>query len=410
MEPVKDLNHLYSNRACGTQPSAIREICKLVDSPNMKSLAGGWPDPAIFPGQEVSQIVSDLLATKAGQVLQYGTTEGLFELRRELSRLASERDGIHCSPDQILITHGSAQGMDLACRVFINPGDIVMVGLPTYFGGTSTISSYGGTTVGVPVDEEGLNVELLAEKLQALAKEGKSIKGIYLVPNFQNPTGATLALKRREKLLELAEDYDLIVFEDDPYGELCFEGQRLPSLMALDTSGRVIHMRSMSKIFSPGMRLAWVAGHGDAVRKMAIAKQFVDCATNTLSQYVLLEFIQRGFLEKGIAHIKEHYRLKRDFMLQQLEDHFPKEASWNHPAGGFFIFVTLPKNLNAMDLLAEALNHNVAFVAGTPFFVDGSGQNTLRLSYSQASTEDIEIAVAALGQLIKERLAPVPYQ
>jgi 2-aminoadipate transaminase len=397
-----DLNRLYSERVRGAQPSAIREICKLINSPDMKSLAGGWPDPAVFPNGEVSQIVSDLLATKGDKVLQYGTTEGLFELRCELARLAGEWDGIDCSPDQILITHGSAQGMDLACRVFIDPGDVVMVGLPTYFGGSSTVSSYRGVNAGVPVDEEGLNVELLAERLRALSDEGKSIKGIYLVPNFQNPTGTTLTLERREKLLELAEEYNLVIFEDDPYGELRFEGPKLPSLMALDTSGRVIHMRSLSKIFSPGMRLAWLVGHVDVVRKMTVAKQFADVATNTLSQYVLLEFIQRGFLEEGIARIKKHYHLKRDFILQQLENHFPKEVKWNHPAGGFFIFVRLPENLNAMELLTEALDHNVAFVAGAPFFVDGSGQNTLRLSYSQASKEDIEIAVASLGQLIKE--------
>ena len=400
-----DLSHLYSERVRGAQPSAIREICKLIDSPNMRSLAGGWPDPAMFPNGEVSQIVGDLLATRGDKVLQYGTTEGLFELRCELSRLAGEWDGIDSSPDQILITHGSAQGMDLACRVFINPGDVVMVGLPTYFGGSSTVSSYGGINEGVPVDEEGLNVELLAARLRALSEDGKPIKGVYLVPNFQNPTGATLPLERREKLLGLAEHYDLLIFEDDPYGELRFEGPRLPPLMALDTCGRVIHMRSMSKILSPGMRLAWVAGHTDVVRQMTVAKQFVDCVTNTLSQYVLLEFIQRGLLETGITRIKKHYHLKRDFILQQLEHHFPQEASWNHPAGGFFIFVTLPQHLNAMELLTEALNHDVAFVAGAPFFVDGSGQNTLRLSYSQASTEDIEIAIASLGRLIRERLA-----
>jgi 2-aminoadipate transaminase len=400
-----DLNRLYSERVRGTQPSAIREICKLIDAPNMRSLAGGWPDPAIFPNEKVSQIVSDLLATQGDKVLQYGTTEGLFELRAELSQLAGEWDGIDCSPDQIMITHGSAQGMDLACRVFIDPGDVVMVGLPTYFGGSSTVSSYNGVNVGVPVDEEGLDVELLAARLRTLSDEGQSVKGIYLVPNFQNPTGTTLPLERREKLLALAEQYNLIIFEDDPYGELRFEGAKLPPLMALDTSGRVIHMRSFSKIFSPGMRLAWVAGHADVVRKMTIAKQFADVATNTLSQYVLLEFIKRGFLEQGIARIKKHYHLKRDFILQQLEKHFPKKVTWNHPAGGFFIFVSLPKNLNAMDLLTEALDHNVAFVAGAPFFVDGSGQNTLRLSYSQASKEDIEIAVASLGQLIKEQLA-----
>jgi DNA-binding transcriptional MocR family regulator len=211
-------------------------------------------------------------------------------------------------------------------------------------------------------------------------------------------------LKRRKILLALAERYDLVILEDDPYGELRYEGRPSPAMMSLDTSGRVIHMRSMSKIFAPGMRIGWVVGHPEVIRKMVIAKQFVDCATNTLAQYVLLEFIRSRLLTKTINHNKKHYKRKRDYMIQQLNKHFPRKVKWNRPAGGFFIFVRLPEYLNATELLAEAVDNHVAFVAGAPFYIDGSGQNTFRLSYSQASKADIAAGVKALGAMIKQRL------
>ncbi len=398
------LAHLYSKTACCAQPSAIREINKLVDQPDMKSLAGGWPDPAVFPGEDIIQIAVEQLGKNADQVLQYGTTEGLSELRQELARMADAQYGIRCSPEHILITHGSAQGMDLACRVMIDPGDIVVVGLPTYFGGTGAVSAAGGEFLGVAVDDEGLNTEQVAEKLRALKNSGKRAKGIYVIPNFQNPTGATLSLERRKQLIELSQTYDLVIFEDDPYGDLRFEGDHLPTLMALDDEGRVIHLRSMSKTFAPGLRVAWAIGQPDVVRKMVIAKQFVDVATNTLSQVILLEFIRSGRLKRRIELNNQHYRRKRDFMLKQLETHFPREVKWNRPEGGFFIFVSLPEAMDASELLVEAVKHHVAFVAGAPFFFDQSGTHTLRLSYSQSSESVIEAAVAQLGSLIKRQM------
>jgi len=398
------LDHLFSKSACCAVPSAIREINKLVDLPDMKSLAGGWPDPAVFPSKDILGIATEQLSKNADQVLQYGTTEGLTELRRELSHLAVKRYGIECTADNILLTHGSAQGMDLACRVMIDPDDVVLVGLPTYFGGTGSILACCGELLGVKIDDDGINTQQLADTLQMLKDTGKRAKGIYVIPNFQNPTGATLSLKRRKHLIELASTYDLVIFEDDPYGDLRFEGDHLPSLMALDAAGRVIHMRSMSKTFAPGLRVAWSIGQTDVVRKMVVAKQFVDVATNTLAQYILLEFIRSGMLEKRIELNNRFYKRKRDFMLEQLEIHFPQDVQWNRPAGGFFIFVKLPAGMDATELLVDAVKHNVAFVAGAPFFIDQSGANTFRLSYSQSSEAVIEAAVAELGKLIKKRL------
>ncbi|MGD9180089.1 MAG: PLP-dependent aminotransferase family protein [Desulfobacterales bacterium] len=401
---LSSLDHLYSKSACCAVPSAIREISKLVDLPDMKSLAGGWPDPAVFPSKDILRIAGEQLRKNADQVLQYGTTEGLAELRQELADLAAKRYGIECTADNILLTHGSAQGMDLACRVMIDPDDVVLVGLPTYFGGTGSILACCGELCGVKIDADGMNTSQLADQLQMLKNGGKRAKAIYVIPNFQNPTGATLSLKRRKQIIDLAADYDLVIFEDDPYGDLRFEGDHLPSLMALDASGRVIHMRSMSKTFAPGLRVAWSIGQPDVIRKMVVAKQFVDIATNNLAQYILLEFIRSGMLEKRIELNNQYYKRKRDLMLEQLEVHFPEEVQWNHPAGGFFIFVKLPDMIDATELLADAVKHKVAFVAGAPFFIDRSGTNTFRLSYSQSSESVIEAAVAELGKLIKKRL------
>ena len=398
------LDHLLSKSACCAVPSAIREINKLVDSPGMRSLAGGWPDPAVFPADDILKMTTEQLNQHADRVLQYGATEGLSELRQELARMSAEKYGIECSSDHILITAGSAQGMYLACRVIINPDEVIFVGLPTYFGGTGAVMAVCGELQGVVVDDDGMNTQNLAAQLKALKSSGKRVKGIYVIPNFQNPTGTTLSLQRRQQLIELAERYDLVIFEDDPYGDLRFEGEHLPPIISLDTSGRVIHMRSTSKTFAPGLRVAWTIGPPDVVRKMVVAKQFVDVATNTIAQHILLEFIRSGLLEKRIELNNKHYKRKRDFMLEQLKIHFPEQVQWNHPAGGFFIFVRLPQTMDASVLLSEAIEHQVAFVAGEPFFIDHSGTHTFRLSYSQSSESVIAEAVAELGKLIKKSL------
>jgi len=237
-----------------------------------------------------------------------------------------------------------------------------------------------------------------------LKAAGKRVKGVYVIPNFQNPTGVTLSLARRRQLVHVAETHDLVIFEDDPYGELRFEGHALPSLKSLDHSGRVIHLRSLSKTFVPGMRLGWAAGDVQVIRRMAVAKQFADAATNTPAQYILLEFIRQGLLDRQIQDNITFYRAKRDFMLKQMECHFPDEVIWNRPQGGFFIFVQLPMDLDADALFQQALDRNVAFVTGRPFFVDGSGRNTLRLSYAQANHQDIQDAIREIGILIKAHL------
>ena len=401
--PKDPLMHLYSHETLNARPSAIRDICALVARPQVRSLAGGWPDPAKFPIKAIRRILDDLLVKQGDQLLQYGSTEGLEDLRQVLADRMKTEGLLDAAPDNLIITHGSAQGMHLAAQVFINREDVVIVGLPTYFGGPGAVHSRGGNVVGVPVDRDGMNPSCLRQEIKRLNAAGKRVKGVYVIPNFQNPTGVTLSLDRRRQIMDLAETHDLVIFEDDPYVDLRFEGKRLPSLKSMDR-GRVIHLRSLSKTFVPGVRLGWAFGDPGPIRQMVVAKQFSDAATNTPAQYILLEFIRQGLLDKQIQENIIFYRAKRDFMLAQMDRYFPREATWNRPQGGFFIFVKLPTKMDADDLFRRAVDKDVAFVTGQPFFVDGSGHNTFRLSYSQAGEEDMEAAIQVIGSLIKDSL------
>ena len=394
---------LYSASAKGAQPSAIREICHLLNRPEMRSLAGGWPEASVFPNTDVATLVVEVLAREPARALQYGPTEGILPLRQCMAAWAREVEDIPgAEVDQVLILHGSQQGMDLLSRVFVEPGDVVLVEAPTYFGATGAIRAAGGEVLGVPLDEEGLDTAALAQTLAVLAAQGKRVKAVYTIPNFQNPSGVTLSLPRRKHLLDLATQHDFLIFEDDPYGDLRYEGQKLPCLASLCTDGRVVHIHSLSKIFCPGLRLAWLYAETGIARKLAIAKQFVDACTNTLAQYLALAYIERGLLAKRIEENQRFYKAKRDFMLDALARHFPTTVRYNRPQGGYFIFVSLPPGCKAEDLLRAAMSENVVFVCGAPFFPNGGGGETFRLSFSQAPLNDIENAVAVLGRLIHE--------
>jgi len=392
----------YSENIKQMKASAIREICKLIANPEVISLAGGWPDPVTFPVKEATEILNDLLENNWKYALQYGTTEGLPKFRVHLSQWAKKYEQINVKLNNIILTTGSTQGLDLAGKILVNPGDMVLVGLPTYFVGAFKI--YGAEIEGIPLDEHGMRIDLLEEKLKSLEKSTKKAKLVYIQPNFQNPTGATLPLERREKILKLADQYDFLIVEDNPYGDLNYDGKFLPPLKALDISERVIYLRSFSKIFSPGIRLAYLAAEKNLIRKMVIAKQYIDACTNTLSQYLMFEFYKRGYLETQIKRNIAFYKTKRDFMLQALDKYFPGEVQWNRPLGGFFIFITLPHYMDAEKILVNAVENNVAFVAGRPFFVDDTGCNTMRLSYAQSTNEEIEQAIQVLGQIIRKHL------
>lgn len=396
---------LFSANARGLQPSAIEAIHKLLEQPGMRSLAGAWPDPVVFPSADIARIVSELLDTQADSALQYGSTRGHPGLRQALADLATSQLGCDCTAEQILVTSGSAQGLDLACRLFIDPGDVVLVGLPSYFGATATVASQGGVNIGIALDGQGIRTDLMEDTIAALQSDGKRVKAAYVIPNFQNPSGITMTLSRRRELIDLASRFQFMIFEDDPYGELRFEGAHLPSLAALDTSGSVVHFHSTSKTFAPGMRVAWTSAQAEVIDKLEGFKQATDIATNSLAQLVLLELIRSGHLQQTIERNRSHYRRKRDLMLGLMQSHFPKEVEWTTPAGGFFTFVTLPSEISGDELLLDALDEHIAYVSGSAFFVDGSGRNTFRLSFSQASVEDIEAAIPCLGELIAKRIA-----
>jgi 2-aminoadipate transaminase len=402
-------DHLLAASARAQQASSIREICKLATRPEVRSLAGGWPGRETFPVAIVRDLLVEILDQRGAEALQYGTTEGLPALRQALAEWARTEEGIRpCTPDHLMLVHGAQQGTDLACRILIEPGDVALVGLPTYFGGTGSLAAVGARILGIPEDGDGMDTEHASRELIRLRREGKRVKLVYAIPNFGNPTGVCLSLERRRRLLDLAVENDFLIVEDDPYGDLRFDGEKLPTLKALEESagaeGRVIHVHSLSKTFAPGLRLAWVCADPSLVRKLVVAKQYVDTCTNSLTQHLLLEFLRRGLLKQQIAANIKYYRAKRDAMLAALERHFPVSVTWNRPEGGLFVFLHLPPGTDADALAFEALAENVAFVSGSQFFVDGSGKSTFRLSFSQSDVPTIEAAVKGIGRLLTRHL------
>ena len=394
---------LFSTRANSVQASAIREICQLIARPEIKSLAGGWPDPLSFPIEELRPIINKVL-DRGAESLQYTTSEGLPQLRSWLANWTQEADALTLAPEQIVITHGSAQSMELVAKVFIEPGDVGFVGLPSYFGGAGAIKSFQGKVVGVPVDEQGMRIDLLEEQVKRTLDAGEVPKLVYMVPDFQNPSGATLPMDRRLAVVELAKRYNLIVVEDSAYRDLRYSGSQLPTIMSLDEDDRVFFLRSFSKTFCPGFRLAYAAGPAQAIRKMVVMRQFEDCCTNAFGQHVLYEFCKDGHFERQIERNRHFYLNKRDAMAKAIGEHFPEQLKYTQPDGGFFFFIHLPDELDGEALLREAVEEDVAFVAGAPFFVDGSGKNTLRLSFSQIAIEEIDLAIATLGKLLRRVL------
>ena len=392
----------YSVLASKMEASAIREILKLVQNPEVISLAGGMPDPATFPVEEIKEISQNIFTKKSAQALQYSSTEGLPELRKcILEHLA--KDGNNGELENIIISSGSQQGLDLVGKTFLSPGDVAIVELPSYLAALNAFYSYGGELVGIPMDDEGMQMDILEEKLTQLKNEGKKVKFIYTISNFQNPAGVTMSLARRKKIIEIAQKFNVFIVEDNPYEKLRFEGEPIPSIYSLDNNGFVISLGTFSKILCPGLRLAWVLGNKEIIRKMAILKQATDLCTSILNQLIAYEYCQSGKLEENIKSNIQIYRKKRDAMLNALEKYFPKEAAWTKPQGGFFVVATLPEYIDTGEMFKEAIEENVAYVPGAPFFADGKGKNTMRLSFCFPSVEDIDEGIKRLGKVIKKR-------
>jgi len=393
----------YSILASKMKASAIREILKLVQNPEVISLAGGMPDPITFPVEEIKEISQNIFNKKSAQALQYSSTEGLPELRRcILDHLA--KDGNKGELENIIISSGSQQGLDLVGKTFLSPGDVAIVELPSYLAALNAFYSYGGELVGIPMDDEGMQMDILEEKLTHLKNEGKKVKFIYTISNFQNPAGVTMSLARRKKIIEIAHKFNVFIVEDNPYEKLRFEGEPTPSIYSLEKNGSVISLGTFSKILCPGLRLAWILGNKEVIRKIAILKQATDLCTSILSQLIACEYCQSGKLEENIKSNVQIYKKKRDTMLNALEKYFPKETVWTKPQGGFFVVATLPEYIDTGEMFKEAIEEKVAYVPGAPFFADRKGQNTMRLSFCFPSAEDIDEGIKRLGKVIKKNI------
>jgi 2-aminoadipate transaminase len=400
-------DHRFAQRTQRMGSSAIRELLKLTEQPDIISFGGGMPAPDVFPYEEFREACDRVLREQGSLALQYGPTEGYKPLREMIVRHTS-RYGIDVTPDNVLITSGSQQALDLLGKILINPGDRILVESPTYLGALQAWSAYGAEYVTVPMDDDGMVTDALEEALRS------GPKFIYVLPNFQNPTGMTLALERRYKLIELADRYGVPIVEDDPYGQLRYEGDHLPSVVVLDSHyrdtsdrcyrGNVIYLSTFSKTLSPGIRLAWVVAPPEVIRKLVQAKQGADLHTATFNQVVAYEVARGGFLDKHIKLIRKVYGQRRDVMLGAMDAYFPPGVEWTHPHGGLFLWGTLPEDLSAAEVLKEAIEQKVAFVPGAPFFPTGGGHNTMRINFSNATPEKIQEGIARLGRVLYDKL------
>ncbi len=393
----------FSVNAKNMKKSEIRELLKLTRKPGIISFAGGLPAPDLFPVDQIKEATMHVLENEGKTALQYGPTEGNTTLREELLKLL-EKEGIHLSLDQLFIITSSQQGLDLVGKVFISPGDIVLCGKPTYVGAIQAFNSYGGILHGVELDEEGISPKAIRKEIKRLADKCRRPKFLYVVPDFQNPSGITLSLKRRHQLIELAERYDLIIIEDSPYRQLRFEGEAPPPLISLNPD-RILSLYSFSKILLPGFRLGWMAGPNELVQKMITAKQAVDLCAPPFNQAVLAEFMKRGYLELQIKKIIAVYKEKRDFMLMQLNNHMKDipGLTWTEPEGGLFLWVTLPEGMDSRELFMDAVEQNVAYVMGSSFDPEGLDKRTMRLNFSFPTAEEIGIGIQRLAQVIRKR-------
>ena len=389
----------FADRMSGLNENVIREIFKLTQIPDIISFAGGLPSPDSFPVDELNEISIKVFEKQGQQILQYGTTEGYNPLREFIVSWV-KRYRIETQRDNVLIVSGSSQGIDLIAKSFLNPGDYVAVENPTFLSAIQTFRGYQAKILPLDIDQEGLVVEGLEEKL----KEYKP-KLFYVIPHYQNPTGITLSLERRKKLMEIVAKTNIIVIEDDPYVELRYYadlksmGERLPSLKSFDRNNQVVYLGSFSKTVSPGLRVGYTIADNEILRRMIICKQANDLHTSNLSQAIVYEFATTGLL-KHIKNINSSYMKKRDAMLDMLEKYLKGKAFWTRPDGGLFIWLALPEGMDSQELLKQAVEKKVAFIPGFPFYANGGGENTLRLNFSNATIENIETGIKRLAEII----------
>ncbi len=392
-----------SKAALNVKPSPIRALLKYTKTPGVISFAGGNPDPAVFPVAEFAE-AAQILSREGRDVLQYGATNGYDPLKNYIAKWMAPRMGRETKPDEMLITTGSQEGMDLLCAVLINEGDTIIVEGPTYPGALHAMRNRGARFLSVPCDKDGLRVDLLPSVIEEGQKNGHKIKFIYTIVNFQNPSGATLTAERRAELLKIAEKYDLLIFEDDPYGHLRYEGENVPTIFSMDKeqSGRVVYACSFSKILAPGTRVAWIVGDKDLINKMVMIKQGTNLCTSVVAQALVYEYCRLGHLDGFLPKIIAHYAKKRDAMDAAFRNYLPQNAIFHRPEGGFFFWIQVP-GVDSTKLFIKAIEHGVAFVTGPSFYAEpGEGADFMRTCFTFAQPEEIEEGAKRLAAAIKE--------
>lgn len=397
----------YSSAASRLRRSEIRELLKLTRMPDVISFAGGLPDPAIFPYQAIKEAANRAIDERGPLALQYSPTEGEPFLREQLAAFM-QRQGETVAAQEIFEVASSQQALDLLGKVLIDPHDPIVVELPSYIGALQAFTSYDPEYHGVPMDYEGVIPKELERTVATLCAAGRKPKFVYLIPDFQNPSGITLSLERRRRVLEIASRYDLLIVEDSPYRELRFRGDLLPSLYSMDTEKRVLYIKTFSKILCPGFRIGWVMGPTGLIERLVMAKQGTDLCSSAFTSFVAAYFIEAGHLEKQIALGKEDYLRKSRLMLQALQKYMPEAAglSWSKPEGGVFLWVTLPDYMDSGTMIRDAAEAKVIYVVGKAFHCDGSGKNTMRLNFSYPTEKQIVEGIKRLAWLVGKYVRP----
>lgn len=400
-----DIKSKFSDLSKNLKGSAVRELLKYAEKPEVISFSGGMPNPLSFPVKEIEEIVDYILENYGAKALQYGTTEGVEELRELVSLRLKSKYNINAKKENIITLNGSQSGLYMVSKIFLNRKDYVISEAPTYVGAITAFNAQDPSWIAIDLENDGMDMNILESKIKSAINEGKIPKFIYVIPTFQNPAGITWSLSKRKELLEIASKYDLIIFEDDPYNEIRFSGDPILPIKAFDTEDRVIYMGTFSKVLSPGIRLGYVLANEEIIKKINLLKQGVDLCTNVFSQYIAIEYLKRGVIDKQIPKIVELYRRKRDVMLESLERYMPDGTEWTKPNGGMFLWVTLDKRINTETLLNKALENKVAYVVGSAFYPDGRGKNSMRLNFTYSKDEDIVEGIRRLGKVVKEELS-----
>lgn len=390
----------FSDQVNAIKTSDTGEILRLIAQPDMISFAGGLPAEDLFPAEEIAKVTQMVLKEESARALQYGPSLGYAPLREQIAQRMNRIQRTNLTGENIIVTCGSQQGLDLLARVFCNKGDTVIVEKPSYLGAITAFNLSQVNYIEVPSDENGMNIDALEETLQA----HPDVRMIYVVPDFHNPTGITWSLERRQRFMKVVEKFEIPVIEDNPYGELRYDGEHLPSLMSLGTKGLVLTLGTYSKTFAPGLRLGWIAAAPELIAKCDLLKQNMDLSTSPFAQCIASYWVGNCDFDGHVNKVKELYRKRRDAMLQAMDELFPKEVTYTRPQGGLFCWVTLPKHLKSRDILVKCVEKKVAFVPGEAFFTSEGNSNYFRLNYSHADEETIRVGIERIAAVLKENI------